>query len=175
MSLLLGAGLNVLGSVAGAIGSARAQKKADGMIAAQKAKNQAWYDRNYNQNFLERSDAQAVLENTRKFYDERVGRAAATNTVMGGTDEALGNGKGRCQSSGSETMAGINSEAANHKDMVEQNYLLLDSAISQQQIAGQQQRAQNISQAASNASKLVLNIHRRCRQEKRVVWHYLTI
>ena len=45
MSLLLGAGLNVLGSVAGAIGSARAQKKADGMIAAQKAKNQAWYDR----------------------------------------------------------------------------------------------------------------------------------
>ena len=42
--------------------------------------------------------------------------------------------------------------------MVEQNYLNVDSAISQQQIAGQQQRAQNISQAASNASKLGSNI-----------------
>ena len=158
MSLLLGAGLNVLGSVAGAIGSARAQRKADDMIAAQKQKNQAWYDRNYNQNFLERSDAQAVLENTRKFYDERVGRAAATNTVMGGTDEALAMEKAGANQAVAETMAGINAEAANHKDMIEQNYLNVDSAISQQQIAGQQQRAQNISQAASNASKLGSNI-----------------
>ena len=158
MSLLLGAGLNVLGSVAGAIGSARAQKKADGMIKAQKEKNQAWYDRNYNQNFLERSDAQAVLENTRKFYDERVGRAAATNTVMGGTDEALAMEKAGANQAVSDTMAGISAEASDHKDRIEQNYLNADSAISQQQIAGQQQRAQNISQAASNASKLGANI-----------------
>lgn len=154
MSLLLGAGLSVLGSVAGAIASARAQRKADQMIADQKAKNQAWYDRNYNQNFLERSDAQAILENTRKFYDERIGRAAATNAVMGGTDEALAMEKAGANQAVAETMAGINAEAANYKDMVEQNYLNVDSAISQQQIAGQQQRAQNISQAASNASKL---------------------
>ena len=151
---LIGAGVNLLGSVAGAIGSARAQKKADKMIAGQKAKNQAWYDRNYNQNFLERSDAQAVLENTRKFYDERVGRAAATNTVMGGTDEALAMEKAAANQAVSDTMAGINADASAHKDAIEQNYLNVDSALSQQQIAGQQQRAQNISNAASNVSKL---------------------
>lgn len=155
---LIGAGVNLVGSVAGAIGSARAQKKADQMVAQQKEKNQAWYDRNYNQNYLERSDAQQVLENTRKFYDERVQRAAGTNTVMGGTDEALAMEKAAANQAVAETMAGINSEAANHKDMIEQNYLNVDSAISQQQIAGQQQRAQNISQAASNTSKLGANI-----------------
>ena len=157
MSLLLGAGLSVLGSVAGAIASARAQRKADQMIAAQKAKNQAWYDRNYNQNFLERSDAQAILENTRKFYDERVGRAALLTQLW---EEQMKHWrwKGCANQAVAETMAGINAEAANHKDMIEQNYLNVDSAISQQQIAGQQQRAQNISQAASNASKLGSNI-----------------
>lgn len=154
MSLLLGAGLNVLGSVAGAIGSARAQRKADGMIAAQKAKNQAWYDRNYNQNYLERSDAQAVLENTRKFYDERVQRAAGTNTVMGGTDEALAMEKAAANQAISDTMAGINADASAHKDAIEQNYLNADSALTQQQIAGQQQRAANISQAAGSLSSM---------------------
>lgn len=155
---LIGGGLKVLGSVAGAIGSARAQNKADKMIAGQKAKNQAWYDRNYNQNFLERSDAQQVLENTRKFYDERMQRSAATNTVMGGTDEALAMDKAAANQAVSDTMAGINADASAHKDAIEQNYLNVDSALSQQQIAGQQQRAQNISQAASNTSKLGANI-----------------
>ena len=146
--------MNVLGSVAGAIGSARAQRKADGMIKAQKEKNQAWYDRSYNQNFLERSDAQQVLENTRKFYDERMQRSAATNTVMGGTDEALAMDKAAANQAVSDTMAGINADASAHKDAIEQNYLNVDSALSQQQIAGQQQRAQNISNAAGNISKM---------------------
>ena len=154
MSLLLGAGLNVLGSVAGAIGSARAQRKADGMIKAEKEKNQAWYDRNYNQNYLERSDAQQVLENTRKFYDERMQRSAATNTVMGGTDEALAMDKAAANQAVSDTMAGINADASAHKDAVEQNYLNVDSALSQQQIAGQQQKARNIANAASGVSSM---------------------
>lgn len=152
--LLIEAGVNVLGSVAGAIASSRAQKKADQMVAQQKAKNQAWYDRNYNQNFLERSDAQAVLENIRKFYDERVQRAAGTNTVMGGTDEALAMEKAAANQAISDTMAGINADASAHKDAIEQNYLNADSALTQQQIAGQQQRAANISQAAGSLSSM---------------------
>lgn len=147
---IIGAGVNILGSVAGAIGSARAQKRADQMIADQKAKNQAWYDREYNQNYLQRSDAQQVLENTRKFYDERMQRSAATNTVMGGTDEALAMEKAAANQAVADTMAGINSEASAHKDAIQQNYLNADAALAQQQIAGQQQRAQNISQAGSN-------------------------
>lgn len=151
---LIGAGVNLLGGVAGAIGSARAQNKADEMVAGQKAKNQAWYDRNYNQNFLERSDAQQVLENTRKFYDERMQRSAATNTVMGGTDEALAMEKAAANQAVSDTMAGINADASAHKDAIEQNYLNVDSALTQQQIAGQQQKAQNIANAASGVSKM---------------------
>ena len=149
---IIGAGVNILGSVAGAIGSARAQKKADQMVADQKAKNQAWYDREYNQNYLQRSDAQQVLENTRKFYDERMQRSAATNTVMGGTDEALAMEKAAANQAVADTMSGINADASAHKDAVQQNYMNADAAISQQQIAGQQQRAQNIAQAGSSMS-----------------------
>lgn len=151
---IIGSGLSVLGSVAGAIGSARAQKKADKMVAQQKAKNQAWYERNYNQNFLQRSDAQQVLENTRKFYDERMKRSAGANVVMGGTDEALAMEKAAANETIADTMAGINADAASYKDAIEQNYMNQDMALAQQQIAGQQQRAQNIAQAGSNVSSM---------------------
>jgi len=154
MSLLIGAGLNLLGSVAGAIGSARAQKKADKMIVGQKEKNQQWYDRNYNQNFLERSDAQQVLENTRKFFDERAASSAATSTVMGGTDEALAMDKAAANQAIAETMAGINADASSHKDAIERTYMDVDADLTQQQIEQQRQKAQNISQAASNVSRM---------------------
>lgn len=149
---LIGAGVNVLGGVAGAIGSSRAQKKADKMVAQQKQKNQAWFDRQYNQNFLQRSDAQRVLENTRKFYDERMKSSAARNTVMGGTDEALAMDKAAANEAVADTMSGINADASAYKDAIEQNYLNADAALAQQQIAGQQQRAQNIAQAGSSMS-----------------------
>lgn len=156
--MLIGAGLGLTTSIMGAIGSARAQRKADQMVAQQKAKNQAWYDRNYNQNYLQRSDAQQILENTRKFYDERLQRSAATNTVMGGTDEALAMEKAAANQAISDTMAGINADASAHKDAIEQNYLNADSALAQQQIAGQQQRAKNISDAAGEAGKITSGI-----------------
>lgn len=122
------------------------------MVEAQKAKNQAWYDREYNQDYLQRSDAQAVLENTRKFYDERLARSAATNTVMGGTDEALAMQRAQANEAQAQTMADMNAQATAHKDAIQQSYMNADAGLAQQQIAIQQQKGQNIAQAASGAS-----------------------
>ena len=155
---LIGAGLSAVTSVIGAIGSARAQRKADQMVSHQKAKNQAWYDREYNANYLQRSDAQAVLENTRKFYDDRLQRASGANTVMGGTDEAMAMNKAGANEAVASQMAQMNADASAHKDNIQQNYMNADAALSQQQIAGQQQRAQDIAQAAGEAGKMSAGI-----------------
>ncbi len=137
------------GAIAGAIGSARAAKKSNQMIADQKSKNQAWYDRRYNEDYTQRADAQAVLENTRKLLAERGAQATATNTVMGGTDEALAMNKQASNEAMAQTMAGINAQADQYKQNIEGQYQANDGALAQQQIAIQQQKAKDIAQAGS--------------------------
>lgn len=150
---LIGAGLKVAGSVAGAIASSRAAKKANQMIENQKAKNQAWYDRNYNQPGTQRADAIDVMNKTREFIDTRNQRASMANTVMGGTDEALAMQKAGSNEALSDTAAQINLQAEQRKDQIEQAYLNRDADLSQQQIEVQQQKGQNIAQAAGGASQ----------------------
>ena len=77
---------------------------------------------------------------------------------MGGTDEALAMEKEAANQAVSDTMAGINADASAHKDNIQQSYMNADAALSQQQIAGQQQRAQNIAQAAGEAGKMSASI-----------------
>lgn len=150
---IVGGALKLGSSIFGGIKSSRANRKANQLIADQKAKNQAWYDRNYNANYTQRSDAQELLGKTRDFLSERYGRSAATNTVMGGTDEALAMEKEAANQALSETIAGIDAQASAHKDQIEQAYLNQDANLTQQQVAIQQGKAANISQAASGASQ----------------------
>ena len=137
------------GAIAGAIGSARAAKKSNQMIADQKSKNQAWYDRRYNEDYTQRADAQAVLENTRKLLAERGAQATATNTVMGGTDEALAMNKQASNEAMAQTMAGNKRSGGSIQAKHRGQYQANDGALAQQQIAIQQQKAKDIAQAGS--------------------------
>jgi len=149
---IIGGGLQLAGSIAGSIASARAAKKANKMVEAQKAKNQAWYDRNYNQPATQRADAVDLMNRSREYMDNRNQRSAMTNAVMGGTDEALAMDKANTNQVLAETAANINAQADQRKDAIEQNYMDQDTALTNQQFNTQMQKAQNISQAASGAS-----------------------
>lgn len=149
---IIGGVLNLGGSIAGGIASSRANKKANNMLQQQKERNQAWYDRNYNQDFTQRADAQNIINSTREMLQERSQRSAATNAVMGGTDEALAMEKEAQNKAVAQVTSNIAAQADNHKDRIEQAYMNADSSITQQQIGNQQQKAQNISQAVSGAS-----------------------
>lgn len=149
---VIGGVLNLGSSIAGGIASSRAKRKADRMLTEQKQRNQAWYDRNYNQNFTQRSDAQNVINRTREMLQERSQRSAATNAVMGGTDEAIAMEKEAQNQAVAQVTSNIASQADNYKDRVEQTYMNNDNTITQQQVGNQQQHAQNIGQAAGGAS-----------------------
>ena len=150
---LIGAGLNVAGGIFGSIASSRADNEANRMIVDQKAKNQAWYDREYNSNYTQRSDVQDVLNNTREMLNERYNRAAGINTVMGGTDESLAMSQANANDAVADTMSNIAADASAYKDNIQQTYMNNDAALTQQQVANQQQKAQNISNAVSGASQ----------------------
>lgn len=149
---IVGGGLQVLGGIYGAIEGRRSAKKANKAIAGAKSKNEAWYQKNYNEKFTQRADAQDALEQTRKMLAERSKRTSATNTVMGGTDEAVALDKQGANQTLADATAQINAQGASHKDNVENQYLATDQAFTNQQIGVEMQKGQNIAKAASGAS-----------------------
>ena len=48
---LIGGGIGAVGSLIGAIGSAKQMKKARKNLQNQRAKNQTWYDKEYNTDY----------------------------------------------------------------------------------------------------------------------------
>lgn len=151
---LIGAGTSLVSNIAGAIGSARANKKANQLIQQEKEKNKAWYDKNYNADFTQRADTQKLLNDTREMLNQRYAQTAATNVVTGGTDESAAMQKAIANQTLANTMSNANAAAAAQKDRIEQAYMSNDATLSDRQILQQQQKAQNIANAAAEAGRI---------------------
>ncbi|MFA6812973.1 MAG: hypothetical protein WCR45_07775 [Bacteroidaceae bacterium] len=150
---ILGGALGLGSAVVGGITSAKANKKANQMVADQKVQNQAWYDRKYNEDLTQRSDAQQLLEHTRSMLNDRTQRNAATNTVMGGTEEALAMDKANTNQAVADVTSNLAANQSAYKDNVEAQYMNNNAQLTQQQIQNQM----NKSQQGANAMQQGLN------------------
>lgn len=150
---IAGAGLSAVGSIVGAIASAREMRKARAQIAQQKQKNQTWYDKNYNMDYTQRADVQNVLNRTRQLANERRKRVADSAVVTGATDEAVAMENEAQNNMIADTMSNINAQADNYKNQVENQYRATDADLTQQEINTHINQAQNISNAAGQASR----------------------
>ena len=153
---LIGAGLGAAASVIGGIMARQAAAKANRMLEQQKADNQAWYDRRYNEDATQRADAQRMLTMTMDRMRRRNKAAAGTAAVMGSSPEAVAVEKEANAQALAETASQIAAAGAARKDQVENQYLANKNALTQQQIGVQQQQAQNIAQATQGASQALM-------------------
>ncbi len=153
----------VMGAIAAAVGAATAagsasiaSKKsgqlngtADDLIGGQLTENKRWYDQRMSEDYIQRSDAQAILKKQRELLDEHYKRARATNVVAGGTDESLALQQQAANKSLSDTASNIASQASSYKDKIEEQYRRSNDAYIQQQIAQYYKRANNVAQAGA--------------------------
>jgi len=145
-------GVGALGSaIYGAVTSARANNKARQLIQKQRDDNRNWYNVKMAQDYTQRSDVQAAIKRQRELLDEQYKKARATNTVAGGTDEALALQKKAANAALAQTTTDIAAGATQYKDNVEQQYRNQDAALNQQQAQSYQQQAAQAAQAASQA------------------------
>lgn len=86
---LIGAGIGLAGGIAGGIKSANAARKQQQLISEQEAKNEAWYNRNYYQNYLDSSEARAAIKRVEDTMKKRNQEAQATAAVTGATPESV--------------------------------------------------------------------------------------
>lgn len=152
---MTGAILGAAGSVGSAlfsgIKSARAARKAKQQVEQQKAENTAWYNRRYNEDGTQRADAQRLLRRTQEAITNRNKDAAATQAVVGGTEESVAATKKANANALSETASAINANAEARKDDIESSYRSQDSALNNQLNNMELQRSQNIANAGSQA------------------------
>lgn len=143
-------------SIIGGIKARKAAQKANAMLAQQRADNQAWYDRRYNEDATQRADAQRILTMTMDRMRRRNQAAAGTAAVMGASEESVANEKAANAQALADTASQIAAAGAARKDQIEGQYLQNKNNLTQQQIGVQNQQAQNIGQATQGASQALM-------------------
>jgi hypothetical protein len=87
--LLISGAIAAGSTAAGAIKSANAAKRQRKLLAQMEAENNAWYNKEYYQDYMNRSDAQATMKRVRDFMQRRGQQAQATAAITGATPESV--------------------------------------------------------------------------------------
>ena len=120
---IIGGGLDAASSIFGHVQALKAMKKVRKNLQQRKEANKAWYDQRYNEDALQRADAQRVLAQTEETLRNRSRQSAGTQAVMGGTEASAAAAREADSQTLSSTMASMAASAASRKDAVEQQYM----------------------------------------------------
>lgn len=161
--------MGILGGIIGGIGSAvagivggNATRKAANRNARllQEAENdaKAWYDKEYNANFLDRSDARATIAKTREILNERYKQAEGAAAVTGATEESVARQKAAANEVLADVTSNIAERADAYKDAVRANYENQQANFLAQKTAVNNQKAQATAQAASGLATAAQNL-----------------
>lgn len=123
---MVGSGLKIGSSIFGGIKASKAMNRVRDNIKAARTENTNWYNRRYNEDATQRADAQSLLNNTRELLLHKAQNAAATNAVMGGTDEAAALDKADSNNTLANTIDKLNTAADARKDRIENDYRTRD-------------------------------------------------
>lgn len=143
--------MSVGSALYGGIMSGKANRKAKANVEKQKAENTAWYNRRMNEDGMQRADAQRTWRKTQEAITDRNKQAAATQAVVGGTEESVAATKEANANALAETASAINANAEARKDNIESSYRQQDSNLNGQLNNLEYQRAQNVANAGSQA------------------------
>lgn len=145
-------------SIFGGSAASKAAKKANRLLEQQQKDNQAWYDRRYNEDYTQTTEAQSLLDYARQQAEKQWKRAEGASAVSGATDESVALAKKNANDMLADVTSQIAAQSTGRKDAIEQQYLNTKSGLTQQQVGNLRQKAQNISSAAGQASSLLGNV-----------------
>lgn len=143
----IGAAVGAAGSLYGGMKASEAIKEVTDNIRQQQQANQAWYDKNYNENPLMRAGAQALLQRTDEAIKRRNRQAAGTAAVMGGTDESVAAAKEAGSREEAEVTRQILAADDARKDRIENQYMQTKATLDAQMNDLRKQKADAISGA----------------------------
>lgn len=140
------------GSIIGGINASREAKKQQKMLDAQKAENQAWYNRRYNEDGTQRADAQRLLTNTQDLLRRQTEAAQGANAVTGASTEAVAAQKAANNQALASATSTIAAASDARKDNIEQQYQTNNNALADKQMQISLQKQNAITQAVQGVA-----------------------
>lgn len=140
------------GSIFGGIKASREAKKQQKMLDAQKAENQAWYNRRYNEDGTQRADAQRLLTNTQDLLRRQTKAAQGANAVTGASTEAVAAQKAANNQALANATSTIAAASDARKDNIEQQYQTTNNALADKQMQISRQKQNAITQAVQGVA-----------------------
>lgn len=152
-SLALGIGSSLFGANKAKKAARRAQAENQYRTNAEKA----WYDKNYNTDYLDTKAGQNLMRRAQEVQDEYIRKADGAAAVGGGTAASVAQAKESANKAMGDTIANIAAQDTSRKQHVEDAHLANTQQLSRERQQIEQQKAQNTSDAAQNASKALFN------------------
>lgn len=156
---MIGAILGAVGGLAsgifGGIKSAKAAREQQRLIKEQESKNNAWYNRNYYQNYMESAEAQAAMKRVENTLKKQNQEARATAAVMGSTPEASVAQQQANNEILDNTATGLAAQATQRKMQVDAANQQNQNAILNARLGQSQMNEQGGAQLMSNGLGLI--------------------
>lgn len=152
-SLALGVGSSLFGANKAKKAARRAQAENQYRTNAEKA----WYDKNYNTDYLDTKAGQNLMRRAQEVQDEYIRKADGAAVVGGGTAASVAQAKESANKAMGGTIANIAAQDTSRKQHVEDAHLQNTQQLSRERQQIEQQKAQATSDAAQNASNAMFN------------------
>ena len=147
----IGIGASLIGGVMGASKAAKAANAQQQM----RNKNEAWYNRNYYQNYLDSKEAQSAIKRVEDTLRRRNQEAQATAAVTGGTPEAVLAQQENDQKMMGEVVGNLATRGDAIKRQVDAQNQANENALMQQQMAQLQANEAGGTQLLGNSGSLI--------------------
>lgn len=152
-SLALGIGSSLFGANKAKKAARRAQAENQYRTNAEKA----WYDKNYNTDYLDTKAGQNLMRRAQEVQDEYIRKADGAAAVGGGTAASVAQAKESANKAMGDTIANIAAQDTSRKQHIEDAHLQNTQQLSRERQQIEQQKAQATSDAAQNASNALFN------------------
>lgn len=154
----IGAGVGLASSIFGGMSASSAMAAAERKQREQEAKENAWYTRRYNEDYVDTAAGQNLVRRAKDYAREQWKKAAGAQAVAGGTDAATAMAKDAGNKMVGDTIADIAASDQQRKANVDTQHQQAQERFSQMDMAREQQRAQNITNAAQSASNAIMSV-----------------
>lgn len=150
--------IGVASSLLGGALASNAADEAERRQREQEAQERAWYNRRYNEDYIDTAAGQNLLRRAKDYARETWQKAEGARAVAGGTDAASAQAKEAGNKMVGDTMANVAATDQQRKAQVDAMHRQQEAQFAQMDIARANQRAQAITQAAQGASNAIMSM-----------------
>ena len=154
---LIGAGLGLASSIFGGIKSAQAAKRQQKLIDDARDRNEIFFNKEYYQDYMDRSDTQAAMKRVRDYMKKSNERTENAAVVSGATPEAVVAQKEANADVISDTASAIQANADAHKDRALERYQSQESALDNAEINQEQMTEAGMANLASQGLQTAIS------------------